>query len=68
MFGNVYSLGEHEIEMGLGIHGEPGAYKRSMATADELVREVKQLNINPSLISCSPLVDMILLLHIECKQ
>ncbi len=33
-------MGEEEVEMGLGIHGEPGAYKRSRSTADELVKEV----------------------------
>ena len=26
--------------MGLGIHGEPGAYKRSMAPAKQMVTEV----------------------------
>ena len=36
----ICSLGDDEVEMGLGIHGEPGAYKRSMASADELVKEV----------------------------
>ena len=44
----IHSLGEDEVEMGLGIHGEPGAYKRSMATADELVKEVTRPTPDPS--------------------
>ena len=33
-------LDDKEVEMGLGIHGEPGAYKREMTTAGEMVEEV----------------------------
>ncbi|RDJ02312.1 dihydroxyacetone kinase family protein [Rhizobium grahamii] len=32
-----FVLGEKEIEVGLGIHGEPGVLRREIASADELV-------------------------------
>jgi dihydroxyacetone kinase len=32
-----FTLGENEIELGLGIHGEPGFRRMQMAPADELV-------------------------------
>lgn len=32
-----FELGEDEIEMGLGIHGEPGTHKEKLKTADEHV-------------------------------
>jgi dihydroxyacetone kinase len=32
-----FVLGENEIEVGLGIHGEPGVRRMDIATADELV-------------------------------
>ncbi len=31
-----FELGEREMELGLGIHGEPGAKRRHLQTADEL--------------------------------
>lgn len=34
-------LQEDEIEIGLGIHGEPGASKRKAAPAKEVVNEVQ---------------------------
>lgn len=33
-------LGKDEIEMGLGIHGEPGAAKRKACKVDDIVSEV----------------------------
>ncbi|GAA4791873.1 dihydroxyacetone kinase family protein [Actinomycetospora chlora] len=35
-----FSLGEDEIEIGLGIHGEPGVRRESLRSADELVDEL----------------------------
>lgn len=32
-----FELSEDEMEVGIGIHGEPGTYKDSMKTADEIV-------------------------------
>ncbi len=32
-----FTLGEDEIEIGMGIHGEPGTHRESLKTADELV-------------------------------
>ncbi|MCT4509948.1 MAG: dihydroxyacetone kinase subunit DhaK [Tepidibacter sp.] len=31
-----FTLGEDEIEMGLGIHGEPGTHREKLSSADEL--------------------------------
>ena len=33
----TFTLGDDEIELGVGIHGEPGRQRRAMGTADELV-------------------------------
>lgn len=35
--GSGFSLGDDEVELGLGIHGEPGVARTGMASADELV-------------------------------
>ena len=35
-----FDLGEDEIELGIGIHGEPGYRRGSMVTADSLVAEL----------------------------
>ncbi|WP_274231577.1 dihydroxyacetone kinase family protein [Actinomycetospora straminea] len=35
-----FSLGDEEIEIGLGIHGEPGVRRESLRGADELVDEL----------------------------
>ena len=35
-----FDLGEDEIELGIGIHGEPGYRRGSMETADSLVAEL----------------------------
>lgn len=32
----IFELGEDEIEIGLGIHGEPGARRQKLASADEI--------------------------------
>ncbi len=32
-----FTLGENEIEIGMGIHGEPGTHRESLKPADELV-------------------------------
>ena len=36
----LFDLGEDEIEVGVGIHGEPGRRRAKMASADELVDEL----------------------------
>lgn len=36
----TFSLGENEIEYGMGIHGEPGIRRASMKPADELVSDM----------------------------
>ncbi len=33
----TFDLGEDEMEIGIGIHGEPGRERRKLATADEIV-------------------------------
>jgi dihydroxyacetone kinase-like protein len=33
----TFELGDDEIEIGIGIHGEPGRERRNLATADEIV-------------------------------
>jgi phosphoenolpyruvate---glycerone phosphotransferase subunit DhaK len=35
-----FTIGEDEIEMGMGIHGEPGIWRRPMRPADDLVDEM----------------------------
>jgi dihydroxyacetone kinase-like protein len=36
----LFALGEDEIEMGVGIHGEPGRERKEMAPADAIVDEL----------------------------
>ena len=36
----VFSLGDDEMEMGVGIHGEPGRRRTKLTTADEIIDEV----------------------------
>lgn len=36
----TFSIGEDEIEMGVGIHGEPGRRRASLRAADELAEEM----------------------------
>jgi dihydroxyacetone kinase-like protein len=36
----TFTVGEDEVEFGVGIHGEPGRRRRAMARADELVAEM----------------------------
>ncbi|MDT0166587.1 dihydroxyacetone kinase subunit DhaK [Actinotalea sp. AC32] len=36
----LFDLGEDEMEVGVGIHGEPGRERRPMASADEIVAEL----------------------------
>ncbi|MCZ2831090.1 dihydroxyacetone kinase subunit DhaK [Modestobacter sp. VKM Ac-2986] len=36
----LFELGEDEIEMGVGIHGEPGRERKKMTTADAIVDEL----------------------------
>lgn len=43
--GPGFTLGEDEIEVGLGIHGEPGVRREKLRPADELVAELVQLLI-----------------------
>ncbi|SCW66663.1 dihydroxyacetone kinase, N-terminal domain [Rhizobium mongolense subsp. loessense] len=38
--GEISELGDNEVELGLGIHGEPGLWRRPMASADALVDEM----------------------------
>jgi dihydroxyacetone kinase-like protein len=35
-----FTIGDDEIEMGMGIHGEPGIWRRQIRPADELVDEM----------------------------
>ncbi len=35
-----FELGEDEMEIGIGIHGEPGRYREAMATADDIVERL----------------------------
>jgi dihydroxyacetone kinase len=37
-----YTLGEQEVELGLGIHGEPGVRRLNLETADELAERITQ--------------------------
>ncbi|ODT80437.1 MAG: dihydroxyacetone kinase [Pelagibacterium sp. SCN 64-44] len=36
----TFSLGEGEIELGMGIHGEPGIWRRPMMSADDIADEM----------------------------
>ncbi|WFU86330.1 dihydroxyacetone kinase subunit DhaK [Rhizobium sp. CC1099] len=38
--GEIFVLGDDEVELGLGIHGEPGLWRKPMASADALVDEM----------------------------
>jgi phosphoenolpyruvate---glycerone phosphotransferase subunit DhaK len=49
----IFSLAEDEIEMGVGIHGEPGRARQKMATANEIVDEM----LNAILTDRKPLYD-----------
>ncbi len=42
----TFTLGEDEIEFGMGIHGEPGVKRTQMMSADELTDEMLDLLIN----------------------
>ena len=37
-----FELAETEMEMGIGIHGEPGTYKSAIKTADEITNEMME--------------------------
>ncbi|MET3927051.1 dihydroxyacetone kinase subunit DhaK [Devosia sp. 2618] len=41
--GPNFTIGDDEIEMGMGIHGEPGIWRRPIRPADELVDEMLAL-------------------------
>lgn len=41
-----FTLGEDEMEIGMGIHGEPGIRHGKLLTADEIVDEMLELIIN----------------------
>jgi len=36
----TFTLGDDEMEMGMGIHGEPGIWRRKMVPADDIAREM----------------------------
>ncbi len=36
----TFELGEDEMEIGIGIHGEPGRYREPLATADEITERL----------------------------
>ncbi len=42
----LFELGELEIEMGVGIHGEPGRERQPMRSADEIVDELLEAVVN----------------------
>ena len=35
-----FELGENEMEIGMGIHGEPGIYRKDISSADEVAEEL----------------------------
>ena len=35
-----FTLGDDEIEIGMGIHGEPGVYRKKISTADDIAQEL----------------------------
>jgi dihydroxyacetone kinase len=41
-----YTLGEQEVELGLGIHGEPGVRRLNLETADELAERITRAIIS----------------------
>jgi len=49
----IFSLAEDEIEMGVGIHGEPGRARQKMASANEIVDDM----LNAILSDRKPLYD-----------
>jgi phosphoenolpyruvate---glycerone phosphotransferase subunit DhaK len=36
----LFELGESEMEMGVGIHGEPGRHRKALASADDVIEEL----------------------------
>jgi dihydroxyacetone kinase-like protein len=36
----TFEIGDNEMEMGMGIHGEPGVWRGEMRTADEVAAEL----------------------------
>ena len=38
----TFEIGEDEIEMGMGIHGEPGIWRGALASADEIAQEMTE--------------------------
>lgn len=38
----TFEIGDDEIEMGVGIHGERGRAQRKLASADEMIKEINQ--------------------------
>ncbi len=38
----TFELGEDEMEIGIGIHGEPGRYREPLKTADEIVERLME--------------------------
>jgi dihydroxyacetone kinase-like protein len=39
----TFTIGENEMEIGMGIHGEPGVRRGKLRTADEIVGEMAQM-------------------------
>lgn len=46
----MFSLGEDELELGLGVHGEPGCERAKVSTANEIVSKILK-----KLVSCKKL-------------
>lgn len=42
----LFELGDDEMEMGVGIHGEPGRRRAKLASADEIVDELLETVVN----------------------
>jgi len=38
----IFQIGDDEMEIGIGIHGEPGVERKQIATADEIVDEMME--------------------------
>lgn len=49
-----FSLGEDEIEFGLGIHGEPGVERTKIAPVDEIVSRILSAIVPPSAHTSEP--------------
>jgi dihydroxyacetone kinase-like protein len=79
--GATFEIGPMEMEVGVGIHGEPGRYRRPLMTADQVVDLllepiVKDLGLTPGRrvllhvngFGGSPLMELHLLNHVAARR